>query len=64
VQTYDTKPKRRLFEVRKTHGMAANQQVKSLHPPPLDPDVGLTSEVATKLINEVRDDLARLKWFL
>ena len=37
---------------------------KSLHPPPLDPDVGLTSEVATKLINKVRDDLARLKWFL
>ncbi len=105
VQTYDTKPKRRLFEVLKAHGMAANQQVtfltdggedirdipyylnaqaehlldwfhitmritvmvnmgKSLHPPPPDPDVGLTSEVATKLINEVRDDLARLKWFL
>jgi hypothetical protein len=104
VQTYDTKPKRRLFEVLKTHGMAANQQVtfltdggedirdvpshlnaqaehlldwfhitmritimvnmaKSLHPPPPDPDVGLTYEVTTKLINEVRDDLARLKWF-
>jgi hypothetical protein len=30
---------------------------------PPDPDVGLTAEVAMKLINEVRDDLARLKWF-
>jgi len=105
VQTYDTKPKRRLFEVLKTHGMAANQQVtfltdggedirdlpyylnaqaehlldwfhitmrltvmvnmaKSLHPPPPDPDVSLTPELATKLINEVREELARLKWFL
>jgi hypothetical protein len=104
VQTYDTKPKRRVFEVLKAQGMAANQQVtfltdggedirdlpcylnaqaehlldwfhitmritvmvnmaKSLHPPPPDPDVGLTAEVAMKLINEVRDDLARLKWF-
>jgi hypothetical protein len=36
---------------------------KSLHPPPLDPDVGLTTEVATKLTNEVYDDLAQLKWF-
>ena len=26
VQTYDTKPKRRLFEVPKSQGMAANQQ--------------------------------------
>jgi hypothetical protein len=32
-------------------------------PTPPDPDVGLTAEVAMKLINEVRDDLARLKWF-
>jgi hypothetical protein len=30
VQTYDTKPKRRLFEVLKAHGMAANQQVTFL----------------------------------
>jgi hypothetical protein len=30
VQTYDTKPKRRLFEVLKTHGMTANQQVTFL----------------------------------
>ena len=30
VQTYDTKPKRRLFEVLKTHGMQANQQVTFL----------------------------------
>jgi hypothetical protein len=28
--TYDTKPKRRLFEVLKAHGMAANQQVTFL----------------------------------
>jgi hypothetical protein len=104
VQTYDTKPKRRLFEVLKAQGMAANQHVtfltdggedirdipcylnaqaehlldwfhitmritvmvnmaKSLHPPPPDPDVGLAPEVAMKLINEVRNDLARLKWF-
>ncbi|MGH3601124.1 MAG: ISKra4 family transposase [Pseudonocardiaceae bacterium] len=105
VQTYDTKPKRRLFEVLTAHGMTANQQVtfltdggedirdipwhlnaqaehlldwfhitmritvmvnmaKSLQPPPPDPDIGLTAEVATKLISQVRDDLARLKWFL
>jgi hypothetical protein len=30
VQTYDTKPKHRLFEVLKSHGMAANQQVTFL----------------------------------
>jgi len=30
VQTYDTKPKRRLFEVLKAQGMAANQQVTFL----------------------------------
>ena len=30
VQTYDTKPKRRLFEVLQAHGMAANQQVTFL----------------------------------
>jgi hypothetical protein len=30
VQTYDTKPKRRLVEVRKAQGMAANQQVTFL----------------------------------
>ena len=30
VQTYDTKPKRRLFEVLKSPGMAANQQVTFL----------------------------------
>ncbi|MGH3711378.1 MAG: hypothetical protein ACRDRQ_25480 [Pseudonocardiaceae bacterium] len=30
VQTYDTKPKRRLFEVLKTQGMQANQQVTFL----------------------------------
>jgi hypothetical protein len=30
VQTYDTKPKRRLFEVLKAHGMTANQQVTFL----------------------------------
>jgi hypothetical protein len=30
VQTYDTKPKRRLFEVLKAHGMQANQQVTFL----------------------------------
>jgi hypothetical protein len=30
VQTYDTKPKRRLFEVLKSHGMADNQQVTFL----------------------------------
>jgi hypothetical protein len=105
VQTHDTKPKRRLFEVLKGHGMAANQQItfltdggedirdiprhlnpqaehlldwfhitmritvmtnmaKSLHPPPPDPDTGLTEEVAAKLITEVQSDLARLKWFL
>jgi len=27
VQTYDTKPKRRLFELLNSHGMAANQQI-------------------------------------
>jgi hypothetical protein len=30
VQTYDTQPKRRLFEVLKSHGMADNQQVTFL----------------------------------
>ena len=30
VQTYDTKPKRRLFEVLKSQGMRANQQVTFL----------------------------------
>jgi hypothetical protein len=30
VQTYDSKPKRRLFEVLKSHGMADNQQVTFL----------------------------------
>jgi hypothetical protein len=30
VQTFDTKPKRRLFEVLKAQGMAANQQVTFL----------------------------------
>lgn len=30
MQTYDTKPKRRLFEVLKAQGMAANQQVTFL----------------------------------
>jgi len=30
VQTYDTKPKRRLFEVLQAHGMTANQQVTFL----------------------------------
>ena len=30
VQTYDTKPKRRLFEVLKAHGMQDNQQVTFL----------------------------------
>lgn len=30
VQTYDTKPKRRLFEVLKAQGMAENQQVTFL----------------------------------
>ena len=30
MQTYDTKPKRRLFEVLKSPGMAANQQVTFL----------------------------------
>src|SRR5450759_5779448 len=30
VQTYDTKPKRRLFEVLTGHGMAPNQQVTFL----------------------------------
>ncbi|MGH3721503.1 MAG: hypothetical protein ACRDRI_22175 [Pseudonocardiaceae bacterium] len=30
VQTYDTKPKRRLFEVLKAQGMQANQQVTFL----------------------------------
>jgi len=30
VQTYDTKPKRRLFEVLRSQGMAANQQVTFL----------------------------------
>ncbi len=105
VQTYDTKPKRRLFEVLQAQGMAANQQVtfltdggedirdlpcylnpqaehlldwfhitmritvmtnmaKSLQPPPPDPEIELTADVATKLIAEVRDDLARMKWFL
>jgi hypothetical protein len=37
---------------------------KSLHPPPPDPDTGLTEEVAAKLITEVQSDLVRLKWFL
>jgi len=37
---------------------------KSLHPPPPDPDLDLTTETATKLVGEVRDDLKRLKWFL
>jgi hypothetical protein len=106
VQTYDTKPKRRLFEVLKAQGMTDNQQVtfltdgcddirdlprflnpqaehlldwfhitmritvmtnmaKSLRPPPppRDPDLELTTETATKLITQVRDDLERLKWF-
>jgi len=30
VQTYDTKPKRRLYELLKTQGMQANQQVTFL----------------------------------
>ena len=30
VQAFDTKPKRRLFEVLKAQGMAANQQVTFL----------------------------------
>ncbi|MGH3869868.1 MAG: hypothetical protein ACRDQ4_27965 [Pseudonocardiaceae bacterium] len=105
VQTYDTKPKRRLCEVLTAQGMAANQQVtfltdggadirdlprylnpqaehlldwfpitrritvmttmaKSLRPPPADPDLELTTEAATTLINEVRADLQRLTWFL
>ncbi len=34
--------------------MANMAKSKSLHPPPPDPDVGLTAEVATKLINEPR----------
>jgi hypothetical protein len=37
---------------------------RSLQPPPPDPDLGLIAETATKLLSEVRDDLARLKWFL
>jgi hypothetical protein len=37
---------------------------KSLQPPPPDPDLDLTAETATKLVSDVRDDLARLKWFL
>jgi hypothetical protein len=105
VQTYDTKPKRRLFEVLKSQGMQDNQQVtfltdggedirdlprylnpqaehvldwfhitmritvmttmvKSLQPPPPDPDLELSTETATKLVSQVRDDLRRLKWFL
>lgn len=105
VQTIDTKPKRRLFDVLKAQGMTDNQQVtfltdggedvrdlplylnphsehyldwfhitmritvmtnmaKSLQPPPPDPDLDLTAETATKLVSDVRDDLARLKWFL
>jgi hypothetical protein len=105
VQTYDTKPKRRLFEVLKAQGMTDNQQVTfltdgcedirelprflnpdsehlldwfhitmritvmtnmatSLRPPPPDPELELTTETATKLITEVRDDLERLRWFL
>jgi hypothetical protein len=103
VQTYDTKPKRRLYEVLKAQGMTDNQQVtfltdgcedirelprflnpgsehlldwfhitmritvmtnmaKSLRPPSPDPE--LTTETATKLITQVRDDLERLRWFL
>jgi hypothetical protein len=31
VQTYDTKPKRRLFEVLKAQGMTANRQVTRPH---------------------------------
>jgi hypothetical protein len=33
---------------------------RSLQPPPPDPDLslGLTAETATKLVSEVRDDLA------
>jgi hypothetical protein len=105
VQTYDTKPKRRLYEVLTSQGMQANQQVTfltdgcedirdlprflnpdsehyldwfhitmritvmtnmatSLRPPPPDPDLELTTETATKLITEVREDLERLRWFL
>ncbi len=37
---------------------------RSPQPPPPDPDLGLTVETATKLVSEVRDDLARLTWFL
>jgi hypothetical protein len=49
VQTYDTKPKRRLFEVLKTQGMTANQQITFLTdggedirdlPLYLNPDIG------------------------
>jgi hypothetical protein len=105
VQTYDTKPKRRLYEVLTSQGIQANQQVTfltdgcedirdlprflnpdsehyldwfhitmritvmtnmatSLRPPPPDPDLELTTETATKLITEVREDLERLRWFL
>jgi len=105
VQTYDQKPRRRIFELLKAQGMTANQQVtfftdggedirdiprylnpdsehlldwfhitmritvmtnmaKSLQPPPPDPEMELTGEVAAKLVNTVREDLGRLKWQL
>lgn len=37
---------------------------KSLQPPPPDPDLELSAETATKLIDGVSEDLGRLKWFL
>ncbi|MGH3687393.1 MAG: hypothetical protein ACRDRU_00180 [Pseudonocardiaceae bacterium] len=37
---------------------------KSVQPPPPDPDLELSTETATKLVSEVRDNLRPLKWFL
>ena len=38
-------------------------RAKLLQPPPPDPDLSLTAETATCLVNQVRDDLERLRWF-
>src|SRR6266699_2050160 len=73
VQTYDTKPKRRLFEVLKSQGMQMNPQAEHL----IDwfhitmrltvmtqMTKGLRSRDNPELAAEVAEELERLKWFL
>jgi hypothetical protein len=73
VQTYDTKPKRRLFEMLKGQGMQANQAVtfvtdggKDIRDLPLylNPGTDLPASPPRDLAAELGEQLARLKWFL